>query len=75
MLSIGVLDKVAMARGGWATDVTMKQVYQHVFQSDRETAGEKVNAYFDTILSGTIPSEKMHTNVHTNESESSDTSG
>lgn len=75
MLSIGVLDKVAMARGGWATDVTMKQVYQHVFQSDRETAGEKVNAYFDTILSGTIPSEKMHTNLHTNESESSDTSG
>lgn len=52
MLSLGIVDKVAMARGGWSTDVTMKQIYQHVFQSDKEAAGNKVNLFFQSIASG-----------------------
>jgi len=49
MLSLGIVDKVAMARGGWSTDVTMKQIYQHVFQSDKNDAGDKVNSFFQAI--------------------------
>ena len=49
MLSLGIVDKVAMARGGWSTDVTMKQIYQHVFASDKEIADEKVASFFQSI--------------------------
>lgn len=49
MLSLGIVDKVAMARGGWSTDITMKQIYQHVFQSDKDMAGDKVDSFFQSI--------------------------
>lgn len=52
MLSLGIVDKVAMARGGWSTDVTMKQIYQHVFQSDKDIAGSKVDSFFQAIADG-----------------------
>ena len=55
MLSLGIMDKVAMARGGWSTDVTMKQIYQHVFQSDKKTAGSAVDSFFENIASGINP--------------------
>lgn len=55
MLSLGIIDKVAMARGGWSTDVTMRSVYQHLFQPDKDAAGEKVDSYFDSISKGVSP--------------------
>lgn len=55
MLSLGIVDKVAMARGGWSTDVTMKQIYQHVFQSDKATAGTVIDGFFQSIASGINP--------------------
>lgn len=50
MLSLGIVDKVAMKRGGWATDTTMKSVYQHVFQDDRKTADDMINDYFQSMI-------------------------
>lgn len=50
MLSLGILDKVTMAMGGWSTDVTMKKVYQHVFQSDVSRAGDIRNDFFKQLL-------------------------
>ena len=52
MLSLGIVDKVAMARGGWSTDITMKQIYQHVFQRDKDIAGGKVDLFFQAIADG-----------------------
>lgn len=52
MLSLGIIDKVAMARGGWSTDVTMKQIYQHVFVTDVQAAGQKVDAFFQAVSEG-----------------------
>lgn len=49
MLSLGIIDKVAMARGGWSTDVTMRQVYQHAFASDKDAAGEKIDDFFKAL--------------------------
>lgn len=57
MLSLGIVDKVAMARGGWSTDVTMKQIYQHVFQSDKKSAGSAVDNFFQNIAAGINPKE------------------
>ncbi len=55
MLSLGIIDKVAMARGGWSTDVTMKQIYQHIFNSDKQSSGQKVNTFFEAISQGINP--------------------
>ena len=63
MLSLGIIDKVAMARGGWSTDITMKQVYQHIFQSDKQSSGQKVDSFFESIASGINPN--LHTELHT----------
>ena len=56
MLSLGIIDKVAMARGGWSTDYTMKNVYQHLFQADKQNANELIDDFFN---------QKLHTNLHT----------
>ena len=58
MLSLGIVDKVAMKRGGWATDATMKSVYQHVFQSDRKTADDTINEYFESMITHGITHDK-----------------
>lgn len=63
MLSLGIVDKVAMARGGWSTDVTMKQVYQHIFTADKSAADRKIDSYFSAISEGKNP--KLHTQLHT----------
>ena len=55
MLSLGIIDRVAMARGGWSTDITMKQVYQHVFVTDVQAAGQKVDAFFQAVSEGKNP--------------------
>lgn len=62
MLSLGIVDRVAMARGGWSTDVTMKQVYQHVFQQDKNAAGSKMDSFFQAIADGR--SFFAHENAH-----------
>lgn len=60
MLSLGIVDKVAMARGGWSTDVTMKSVYQHVFADDKKTAGVLVDTYFTGVAEGKTSHETSH---------------
>jgi integrase len=53
MLSLGIVDKIAMARGGWATKDTMERIYQHLFSSDKANADTAINNYFEALLSGT----------------------
>jgi integrase len=55
MLSLGIIDKYAMARGGWSTDYTMKSVYQHLFSKDKESADAIINGFFESIASGVNP--------------------
>lgn len=49
MLSLGIIDKIAMARGGWSTRDTMERVYQHLFSSDKIAADDAINQYFDAL--------------------------
>lgn len=60
MLSLGIVDKVAMARGGWSTDITMKSVYQHVFADDKKAASILVDTYFSGVAEGKKEHEKEH---------------
>lgn len=51
MLSLGIVDKIAMARGGWSSKETMERVYQHLFSSDKAAADTAINQYFESLIS------------------------
>lgn len=53
MLSLGVADKIAMARGGWSSKDTMQNIYQHLFSGDKSAADTAINSYFDGLISKT----------------------
>lgn len=50
MLMLGIPDKYAMERGGWSTNSTLKNVYQHTFSAERKAADKKINDYFNSVL-------------------------
>lgn len=50
MLMLNIPDKYAMERGGWATNNTLKNVYQHTLSTEREFITNKINAYFENII-------------------------
>ena len=52
MLKLGIPDKYAMERGGWATPHTMKTVYQHTFSKERRKVDEKIDDFFEKLLEG-----------------------
>ena len=51
MLKLGVPDKYAMERGGWASPSVMKRVYQHTLSDERHRVDDVVDAYFEGLLS------------------------
>ncbi len=53
MLMLGIPDKYAMERGGWATDNILKSVYQQTFTSERKKIDKIVDGYFNGIINGT----------------------
>ena len=52
---LGVDDAHAMARGGWSSEATYKQVYSYVFDSAAASGDELIDAYLS----------KLHTDLHT----------
>lgn len=52
MNKLGIPDKVAAERGGWATTDTMRSVYQHSFSEDRKKADALVNDYYYKLIAG-----------------------
>lgn len=49
MLRLGVENKYAQERGGWATDSVLKTVYQYTMQDKMDEVDNTVDAYFDHI--------------------------
>lgn len=49
MLSLGITDKLAMARGGWSSKDTMQSIYQHLFADDKSAADTAINNYFSSL--------------------------
>ncbi len=52
MLALGIPDKYAMERGGWPSTSVMKSVYQHTFTAERQAVGDKIDCFFNEIISG-----------------------
>ena len=50
MLMLGIPDKYAMERGGWATDSILKSVYQQTFSSERIKIDKMIDGYFNGIV-------------------------
>lgn len=50
MLSIGITAKMAMARGGWSSNKTMQDIYQHLFSEDKSAADTAINNYFEKLI-------------------------
>ncbi len=50
MLALGIPDKYAMERGGWATNSTLKSVYQHTFTEERLATDQKIDTYIEGLF-------------------------
>ena len=60
MLSLRIADRIAMERGGWSNEVTMKRIYQHVFKDDRSAADEAIDTYFESLVESVVSHELSH---------------
>ena len=61
MLSIGVTAKMAMARGGWSSNKTMQDIYQHLFAEDKAAADTAINEYFEKLIAPGKPAPEPET--------------
>ncbi len=50
MLTLNVPDKYAQARGGWATNHIMKEVYQHTMAAKRTAVDDAIDSYYYMLL-------------------------
>ena len=50
MALLNVPDLYAQKRGGWATDRTMKLVYQHTMAAKRNAVDEAIDNYFYSLI-------------------------
>ena len=50
MLMLGIPDKYAMERGGWASNGILKSVYQHTFSEERRQVDERIDEFFNDLL-------------------------
>jgi integrase len=55
MLSLNIPDKYAMERGGWASNRTMKNIYQHTMDEGKQQAAKAIDGYFDTLTNKPKP--------------------
>ena len=56
MLQLGIPDKYAQKRGGWASEKVLKKVYQQTFEEEEIKVAKQIDQYFDTLI---------HTDIHT----------
>lgn len=50
MVALGVPDKYAMERGGWSSNSTLQNVYQHTFSEERKQIDRRIDDFFRSIF-------------------------
>lgn len=50
MLMLNIPDKYAQRRGGWASNNTMKLVYQHTMAAKRTAVDDMIDGYFYSLI-------------------------
>lgn len=51
MATLGIANKYSMARGGWTSEKTMREVYQEIMDEGVVNAANKINDYMNSIIS------------------------
>ena len=64
--AINVPDKYIMARGGWSTNQTMNNVYNHILQSKKDELTEKITTHFNAVYGDNLE-ETHHETSHETE--------
>lgn len=65
MLALGVPDKYAMERGGWATTSVLKNVYQQTMSAERQHFDKVIDNYFEKIMQKKREENKYDTQCDT----------
>ncbi len=63
MLLLNIADKYAMERGGWATNYTLKYIYQHTMTDHRATVDQLIDGYFEKLITSPMQHEIQHDNA------------
>lgn len=50
MVALNITDKYAMARGGWSTENTFKQIYAYVFPEGASQTDDLINQFFEGMI-------------------------
>lgn len=50
MVMLGIPDRYAQVRGGWATGTVLTKRYQQTFSEEEIRVAEKIDSYFETLL-------------------------
>lgn len=58
MKTLGVDDRHAMERGGWACESTYRQTYSYVFESQKSAADTAINSFFSAKITDEITDKK-----------------
>ena len=48
--ALGIPDSYIMQRGGWSTDVTLKNVYRHAMEDKEQQMNDLANQHFSTLV-------------------------
>jgi integrase len=48
--ALNVPDKYIMAQGGWATNYTMQNVYNHAMENKKSEFSSKISSHFETLI-------------------------
>lgn len=49
MMELGIPEKYAMERGGWSTNTTMRDIYQHTMDAGKQQAAQAIDRYFESM--------------------------
>lgn len=58
MVMLGVPDRYAQARGGWATGTVLTKRYQQTFSDEEIRIAERIDTYFDTLMQPDLQPKK-----------------
>lgn len=61
-LKLNIADKYMMERGGWSSNQTMKNIYQHTISDAAQAANTMIDNHFESLFQEKMQHKKQHEN-------------
>lgn len=61
-LKLNIADKYMMERGGWSSNQTMKNIYQHTISDAAQAANSLIDRHFESLSQEQMQHKKQHEN-------------